>query len=154
MNRAGIPYGVRGMVKADKLLDIGTPVRVVLGRFQDRIPQRLTQSLEAKATGKVVDYKITDGQGIGFIVQFSDASIHWFFDYELEIIGLEDISLNPSRGTTSLFKINLQLVDQQKPHIFKDSSVDKPAISFEYLLNFLSPFNFIRWLLYSLKDVF
>ena len=84
-----------------------------------RSADEFTKSLEAKATGKVVDYKITDGQGIGFIVQFSDASIHWFFDYEIEQKSQPNATNNPD------YENDENLINPNNTTIYKSSKALK-----------------------------
>ncbi len=62
---------------------IGTSVRVDLDRIRDRVPGTLLKLLTNNPRGKVVDYKMTDGMGIGVVLELSDGSISWFFSEEL-----------------------------------------------------------------------
>ena len=60
---------------------IGSKVRVT--RVRDRIPADLVAALKADATGTVRDFKVTDGKGIGVVVEFANGSSTWFFDDEI-----------------------------------------------------------------------
>ncbi len=63
---------------------IGSNVRVDLDRVRDRIPGNLIKQLTNNPRGRVIDYKMTDGQGIGCVLELSDGSTSWFFDDEIK----------------------------------------------------------------------
>jgi hypothetical protein len=62
-------------------VQIGSRVRIT--RVRDRIPAELVQTLQSDATGTVRDFKMTDGNGVGVVVELSDGSSGWFFDDEI-----------------------------------------------------------------------
>lgn len=62
-------------------ITIGTKVRVT--RVRDRIPADLVAALKADATGTVKDFRVTDGKGIGVVVELSAGGTSWFFDDEI-----------------------------------------------------------------------
>jgi len=62
-------------------ISIGSKVRVT--RVRDRIPADLVAALRADPTGTVKDYRLTDGKGIGVVVQLSSGATTWFFDDEI-----------------------------------------------------------------------
>ncbi|MCT0200775.1 DUF2862 domain-containing protein [Synechococcus sp. CS-1325] len=57
--------------------------RVKITRVRDRIPADLVEVLKKDASGTVSGYKMTDGSGIGVVVELSDGSSGWFFDDEI-----------------------------------------------------------------------
>jgi hypothetical protein len=64
-------------------MEIGKKVRVY--RLRDRVPPAIVQKLGQ--TGTVQDFRMTDGSGVGALVQFDDKTATWFFEDELEVIG-------------------------------------------------------------------
>jgi hypothetical protein len=62
-------------------ISIGSKVRIT--RVRDRIPADLVASLKADPTGTVTDYRVTDGKGIGVVVELSGGGSTWFFDDEI-----------------------------------------------------------------------
>ncbi len=62
---------------------IGSQIKVDLEKIRDSIPQALAQKLTKDPRGTVKDYKMTDGGGIGLVLEFSDGSKGWFFEDEL-----------------------------------------------------------------------
>lgn len=61
-------------------MEIGQKVKVY--RFRDRVPPTIVNKLGK--VGTVKGYKMTDGSGVGIVVQFDDKSATWFFEDELK----------------------------------------------------------------------
>jgi hypothetical protein len=62
-------------------ISIGSKVRVT--RVRDRIPAGLVASLKADPTGTVTGFRMTDGTGVGVVVELADGTKSWFFDDEI-----------------------------------------------------------------------
>jgi hypothetical protein len=62
-------------------ITIGSKVRVT--RVRDRIPADLVAALKADATGTVKDFRVTDGKGVGVVVELNAGGTSWFFDDEI-----------------------------------------------------------------------
>jgi hypothetical protein len=61
-------------------MDIGQRVKVY--RLRDRVNGRVVDKLGK--IGTIKDFKMTDGSGVGVIVQFDDRSTTWFFEDEIK----------------------------------------------------------------------
>ena len=119
------------------LLELGTKVRIYPDQVNDRLPSRLIKLLVEEPSGKLLRYKITDGKGIGMVLQLSDGSVSWFFDYELDLepIGYSDELSRPNLNHSEAIPI--------------DSKIGGDSI-----IDLLNPIYFGTWLIDSLKDVF
>jgi len=62
-------------------ITVGSKVKIT--RVRDRIPADLVEVLKSDASGTVKGYKMTDGSGIGVVVELSNGSTGWFFDDEI-----------------------------------------------------------------------
>ncbi|MFM7170374.1 MAG: DUF2862 domain-containing protein [Cyanobium sp.] len=62
-------------------ITIGSKVRVL--RVRDRIPANLVAALKSDPTGTVKDYRVTDGKGIGVVVDLTAGGSTWFFEDEI-----------------------------------------------------------------------
>ncbi len=62
-------------------MEIGQKVRV--RRLRDRVSQAVIAKLGQ--SGVVRDFKMTDGSGVGVLVQFDDKFATWFFEDEVEL---------------------------------------------------------------------
>ncbi|MCT0218621.1 DUF2862 domain-containing protein [Synechococcus sp. CS-1329] len=63
---------------------IGSKVRIT--RVRDQIPAELVETLQSDAIGTVRDFKMTDGSGIGVVVELANGSTGWFFDDEIAAV--------------------------------------------------------------------
>ncbi len=61
-------------------MEIGQKVKIY--RLRDRVSQEIVSKLGK--VGTIKDFKMTDGSGIGALVQFEDRSATWFFEDELK----------------------------------------------------------------------
>lgn len=62
-------------------ITVGSKVRVL--RVRDRIPADLVASLKADPTGTVKEFRVTDGKGIGVVVDLAGGQRTWFFEDEI-----------------------------------------------------------------------
>ena len=71
------------MSQAVTAFKIGSKLKIYLDRVRDRIPSKLTELLKENPRGTVVNFKMTDGQGIGLVLELSDGTTSWFFGEEI-----------------------------------------------------------------------
>ncbi len=63
-------------------MEIGQKVQVC--RIRDRVGRAVADKLGK--VGEVKGFKMTDGSGVGVVVEFSDKSSTWFFADELKAV--------------------------------------------------------------------
>lgn len=63
-------------------MEVGQKVRV--RRLRDRVSNVIVQRLGKEGT--IQDFKMTDGSGVGVLVQFEDNFATWFFEDEIEAV--------------------------------------------------------------------
>ncbi|QSJ18562.1 DUF2862 domain-containing protein [Nostoc sp. UHCC 0702] len=61
-------------------MEIGQKVKVF--RLRDRVSPPIVKKLGQ--VGVILGYKVTDGGGIGVVVQFDDNTSTWFFEDEIK----------------------------------------------------------------------
>ncbi|MBE9038975.1 cytochrome b6f subunit PetP [aff. Roholtiella sp. LEGE 12411] len=61
-------------------MEIGQKVKVF--RLRDRVSPPLVKRLGQ--VGGILGYKVTDGGGVGVVVQFDDGFSTWFFEDEIK----------------------------------------------------------------------
>lgn len=61
-------------------MEIGQKVKIC--RIRDRVNRDVAETLGK--VGTVKEYKMTDGSGVGVIVQFDDRNATWFFEDEIK----------------------------------------------------------------------
>lgn len=62
-------------------MDIGQKVKVK--GLIDRIPANLVAQIQQNPVGTITGYKMVDGSGVGFVVEFNGKLSTWFFEEEL-----------------------------------------------------------------------
>ena len=63
-------------------MEIGQKVKVC--RLRDRVSSDIVTKLGKM--GVIKDFKMTDGSGVGAVVQFDDKTTTWFFEDELKSV--------------------------------------------------------------------
>ena len=134
--------------------EIGSIVQIKLHLAKKRLTKEGIKAIEASSRCKIIDFKITDGKGIGVILKLSNGKEEWFFEDEIDILDENgDIIENTEIVEESdlLFeilnfikKISWTLLALIIPTEYKQKSK---------IINLLNPLNFLSWLLNSFKDV-
>jgi len=121
---------------------IGNSVQVNLALSKDRLTQETIDAINVSSLGKIRDFRITDGKGIGVVLQLSNGKEQWFFEDEIDLL-------------------------DENGNVIKKNNYKKENSNFifDFLggLNYenknkvrelLNPINFFIWLVVSFKDIF
>ena len=125
-----------------KILDkvqIGNTVRVNLELSKDRLTKETIEAIDISSECTISDFKITDGMGIGLILKLSNGKEEWFFENEIEILD--------EKG--NIIEI---LEDNQNNDLITDFLKERNYNLKSKFNELVNPFNFISWLIYSVKD--
>ena len=123
------------------LVKVGSLVNINVNLSKDRLSSKTLNAIKDSSSFKVKDFRLTDGKGVGVIVEFSSGEEEWFFENEIEI--LDDKGKIIPRDDA--LEKNISIIN-----LLKDLKY-KPRTNIKELIN---PINFFSWLLYSLKDIF
>ncbi|HEY9700806.1 MAG TPA: DUF2862 domain-containing protein [Allocoleopsis sp.] len=63
-------------------MEIGNKVKVY--RLRDRVSPNIAGKLGKQGT--ITGYKMTDGSGVGVVVEFEDKFSTWFFEDEIKVV--------------------------------------------------------------------
>ena len=123
------------------LVKVGSLVNINVNLSKDRLSSKTLNAIKESSSFKVKDFRLTDGKGVGVIVEFSNGDEEWFFENEIEILDdkgkiiQRDDSLEKNISISNLLK-GLKY---------------KPRTNIKELIN---PINFFSWCIYSFKDIF
>ena len=65
---------------------IGNSVQVNLQLSKDRLTKETIDAINVSSLGKISDFRITDGKGIGVILKLSNGKEQWFFEDEIDLL--------------------------------------------------------------------
>ena len=71
------------MPQSANLTKIGSRVKIDLNKVKDRISRNLVQKISSDPRATVMDYKMTDGGGVGVVLKLADGTKNWFFESEV-----------------------------------------------------------------------
>ena len=121
---------------------IGNSVQVNLELTRDRLNKETIDAINISSTCKISDFRITDGKGIGVILQLSNGKEQWFFEDEIDLLDENGnvIKKNNDKKENSNFIFDF-LRGLNYTNKYKVSEL-------------LNPINFFIWLIVSFKDIF
>ena len=122
--------------------EIGTSVQVNLELSRDRLTKETIDAINVSSLCKISDFRITDGKGIGVILQLSNGKEQWFFEDEIDLLDENGnvIKINNYKKENSNF-----IFDFLRGLNYEN----KNKVS-----ELLNPINFFIWLIVSFKDIF
>ena len=123
------------------LVKIGSPVNINVNLSKDRLSSNTLKAIKESSSFKVKDFRLTDGKGVGVIIEFSNGEEEWFFENEIEILD--------ENG-----KIIPRVEAIEKSNFFSNFLKDIKYKSKTNPKELINPINFFSWLIYSLKDIF
>ena len=65
---------------------IGNSVQINLELSKDRLTKEIVDAINFSSVAKISDFRITDGKGIGVILQLSNGKEQWFFEDEIDLL--------------------------------------------------------------------
>jgi len=121
---------------------IGNSVQVNLELSKDRLTKETIDAINVSSLGKISDFRITDGKGIGVVLQLSNGKEQWFFENEIDLLDNNGKIIN---------KINYK---KENNNLINDISRELIYENKNKVSDLLNPINFFLWLLVSFKDIF
>ena len=121
---------------------IGNSVQINLELSKDRLTKDVIDAINVSSVAKISDFRITDGKGIGVILQLSNGKEQWFFEDEIDLLDENGnvIKKNNDKKENSnfIFDFLRGLNYENKNNVSE----------------LLNPINFFIWLVVSFKDIF
>ena len=121
---------------------VGNSVQVNLELSRDRLTKETIDAINVSSLGKISEFIITDGKGIGVVLQLSNGKEQWFFEDEIDLLDENGnvIKKNNDKKENSNFIFDF---------LRELNYENKNKVS-----ELLNPINFFIWLVVSFKDIF
>ena len=121
---------------------VGNSVQVNIEKSKDRLTKEIIDAINVSSVGKILDFRITDGKGIGVILQLSNGKEQWFFENEVDLLDENGNLLKKINDNEENNNFTLNILTRLKYE-------NKNKVS-----ELLNPINFFLWLVVSFKDIF
>ncbi len=120
---------------------IGNSVQVNLELSKDRLTNETIDAINVSSLGKISDFRITDGKGIGVVLQLSNGKEQWFFEDEIDLL---DENGNVIKKNNDIKENSNFIFDFLRRLNYEN----KNKVS-----ELLNPINFFIWMVVSFKDI-
>ena len=121
---------------------IGNYVQVNLELSRDRLTKETIDAINVSSLGKISDFRITDGKGIGVVLQLANEKEQWFFEDEIDLLDENGNVIKKNNDK----KENINFISDLLTGLNYEN---KNKVS-----ELLNPINFFIWLVVSFKDIF
>ena len=121
---------------------IGNSVQINLEESKERLTKETIDAINVSSLGKISDFRITDGKGIGVVLQLSNGKEQWFFEDEIDLL---------DENGNVIKKNNYKKENSNFIYDFLRGLNYENKNNVNELLN---PINFLIWLVVSFKDIF
>ena len=126
------------------LIPVGAKIKVDKSKIQNVLPKKVLEDLPKMIKGKVIDYKMTDGMGIGYVLMTESNVKIWIFNNELNDQTKREYKIEETKNSTNFIsKALISNLKKVKYNINGDRSVKALA----------NPINLISWLIFTSKDI-
>ena len=121
---------------------IGNTVQVNLELSKDRLTKEIIDAINVSSLGKISDFRITDGKGIGVVLQLSNGKEQWFFEDEIDLLDENGNVIkkynDKNENINFIFDFLRGLNYENKDKVGE----------------LINPINFFIWMVVSFKDIF
>ena len=132
-------------MEVNPLIPIGAKIKVDKSKIENLLPNKLLDDLPQMINGEIVDYKMTDGMGIGYVLMTEDNLKIWIFNTELNEQTRKEYSLNETKKFNNTENSDLILGKYKVAYDINGNRNIKTIAN---------PMNLINWLIFSMKDIF
>ena len=132
-------------MEVNPLIPIGAKIKVDKSKIENLLPSKLLDKLPQQINGEIIDYKMTDGMGIGYVLMTEDNIKIWIFNTELN---------EQTRKEYSLEESNKYYNPQNSDLILGKYKVAYEINGNRNIKTIANPINLIKWIIFTLKDIF
>ena len=132
-------------MEVNPLIPIGEKIKVDKSKIENLLPNKLLDDLPQIINGVIVDYKMTDGMGIGYVLITDNNQKIWIFNTELNQQTKNEYRLEETNKYTNLRNSDLILGKYKVTYEINGNR------NIETIAN---PINLINLLIFTMKDIF
>ena len=132
-------------MKISPLIPIGSRIKVDKSKIEYLLAEKILDDLPQTINGEVIDYKMTDGMDIGYVLMTDNNLKIWIFNRELNEQTRKEYKIEDSKTSENITaKEILSQIYKVQYDLNGNRSINKIA----------NPLNLINWLIFTLKDIF
>ncbi len=130
-------------MKTNPLIPLGTNIKINKSKIENWIPEKYLDQLPEIINANIIDYKMTDGMDIGYILMTENNIKIWIFSNELD------------HKTKKEYKITQNnLINEGNGLSITQLNIDYELNGSKDIKTTLNPINFLTWLILVFKDIF
>ena len=132
-------------MEVNPLIPIGAKIKVDKSKIENLLPNKLLDDLPQMINGEIVDYKMTDGMGIGYVLMTENNQKIWIFNTEIN---------EQTRKEYRLEETNKFYNNKNSDLLLGIYKVDYEIDGNRNIKMVANPINLINWLIFTMKDIF
>tara|TARA_B100000700_G_C14944994_1_gene808719 strand:+ start:406 stop:804 length:399 start_codon:yes stop_codon:yes gene_type:complete len=132
-------------MKFNELIPIGTKIKVDKTKIKNYTPEKVFDNLPQIINGEVIDYKMTDGMGIGYVLKTEKNLKVWIFSNELDDQTKKEYKIETTNDSQGL---------KVKELLGKSLNIDYEINGNRDIKTIANPLNLFSWLIFTIKDIF
>ena len=132
-------------MKINPLIPVGSRIKIEKSKIKDVLPKKILDKLPQMINVEVIDYKMTDGIDIGYVLMTDNNLKIWIFNSELNEQTRKQYNIEDSNISKNSFpKELLTQINKVEYNLNGNRNIKEIA----------NPINLISWLIFTLKDIF
>tara|TARA_B100000700_G_scaffold279742_1_gene328919 strand:- start:49 stop:447 length:399 start_codon:yes stop_codon:yes gene_type:complete len=132
-------------MEVNPLIPIGTKIKVDKSKIENLMQDKLLDDLPQKINAEILDYKMTDGMGIGYVLMTENNLKIWIFNSELNEQTIREYKMEDSDRYLNVKNSDLVLGRFKVAYEIKGNRDIKTIAN---------PINLFNWIFFTLKDIF
>ena len=132
-------------MEVNPLIPIGAKIKVDKSEIENLLSSKLLDDLPQIINGEIVDYKMTDGMSIGYVLMTENNIKIWIFNTELNEQTVREYNIEDTNKY--LHQRNSNLILGKYKVAYKINGNRNIKI-------IANPINLFNWLIFTMKDVF
>ena len=132
-------------MEINPLIPIGTKIKVDKSKIENLLPNKLLDDLPQMINGEIVDYKMTDGMSIGYVLKTENNLRIWIFTTELN---------EETRKEYRLAETKKYYNRENSDFILGKYKVAYQINGNKKIKTIANPINLINWLIFTMKVIF